>query len=88
VKRKLAPKFRTNIKIRPEIIEALRMGAAYHGVGYQTYLQWLVEYALKEEAGYYGWKLPVKKYVVKHRLPDSQRQLLRRLMLHSERKAP
>ena len=67
------------------MIEALRMAAGYHGVGYQTYLQWLVEYGLKQEAGYFGWTLPAKKYVVKHRLSPAQRKILRRLMLQSGR---
>lgn len=68
------------------MIEALKMASAYHGVGYQTYLQWIVEHGLKEEAGYFGWKLPAKKYVVKHRLSPVQRKILRRLMLQSGRK--
>jgi hypothetical protein len=68
------------------MIEALRTASAYHGVGYQTYLQWVVEHGLKAEAGYFGWSLPTKKYVVKHRLSPAQRKVLRRLMIQSGRK--
>ncbi len=48
--------------MRPETIELLRLGAAYHEVGYQTYLQWLVERGLQDEFKYYGWASLSKRY--------------------------
>jgi len=44
----------------------IKAGAAYHQVGYQTYLQWMVEQQLKIEQRYYGWQPIAKgKYVTK-----------------------
>jgi hypothetical protein len=86
VRKKLAPKIHTTIRLRPEIIEMCRLAAEYHKVGYQTYLQWLVEDALKNEAKYYGWKTPAKKYVVRRQLSPDQQRDIRRIMRIAERK--
>lgn len=86
VRKKLAPKVHTTIRLRPEIIEMCRLAAEYHKVGYQTYLQWLVEDALRDEAKYYGWKAPSKKYVVRRSLSSDQQRDIRRMMRIAERK--
>jgi hypothetical protein len=76
------------IRLHEEILEMLRKAAAYNKVGYQTYTQWLIESALKNEARYYGWTMPAKKFVVRGGAPtERQRQTLRKLMRMSERRA-
>jgi hypothetical protein len=62
-RKKLAPKIKVSFKFRPELVEMLRLGAAYHDVPYQTYTQWLLEHAVKSEALYYGWR-PLETRVV------------------------
>jgi len=37
------------------IAEVLRAAAAHHKVRLGTYLQWLLERAVKDEIQYYGW---------------------------------
>lgn len=65
----------------------LKMAAAYHKVGYQTYLQWLVDDGLRKEAGYYGWAQPTKRYVVrKNRITEAQRNTIYRAMRLAARK--
>jgi len=86
VRKKLAPKVHTTIRLRPEIIEMCRQFAEYHKVGYQTYLQWLVEDALKQESKYYGWKTTAKKYVVRREISAAQQRDIQRLMRIAERK--
>jgi hypothetical protein len=66
----------------------LKKAAAYHKVGYYTYLHWLVENGLKAEARYYGWAMPGKRYVVRQgALTDRQAEILRRLMRISTSRA-
>jgi len=52
---KLARKVCFNVRVKGEVLEFLKIGGSYHGVGYQTYLQWLLERALLDEIHYYGW---------------------------------
>lgn len=61
--RKLEPKVNFKIRLKPEIIEILRQGAAYHEIGYHVYTQWVLEEALKREIQYYGWKKLTPSYV-------------------------
>jgi len=70
----------------------LKRGAAYHQVGYQTYLQWLVEQGLKSEARYYGWVVTPKRYreqdlEARARREKLTRQKIRRLIDRAEKKA-
>lgn len=44
------------IRMNPGVLEMVKLGAEYHQVGYQLYLQWLVEATLKDEIRYYGWE--------------------------------
>lgn len=60
-----APKQEFTIRLRPETVDALKMAAVYHEVGWQTYLQWLVTAGLRTDARYYGWILPAQKRVTK-----------------------
>jgi hypothetical protein len=82
-------KVEIHIRFPQETLEMLRLGGAYHQVGYQTYLRWLVEQGLKEELTYYGWvKVPKRS----PRAPDPEserltRKRILRLMAKSERKA-
>jgi hypothetical protein len=57
VKEVLARKTYFNVRLKEEVVEFLKIGGEYHGVGYQTYLQWLLERALLDEIYYYGWDL-------------------------------
>ena len=54
-KKKLAPKVAFSLRVKEEVLQFLKIGAAYHGVGFNTYLQWLLERALLNEIHYYGW---------------------------------
>jgi hypothetical protein len=66
----------------------LKKAAAYHQVGYFTYLQWLLENGLKAEAKYYGWAMPGKKFVVRAGVPtERQQQTLQQLMRIARSKA-
>jgi hypothetical protein len=49
-----------SMRFKDSVLSMLRQGAEYHQIGYQVYIQWLVEEALKTEMSYYGWK-PVKE---------------------------
>ena len=42
--------------MNPGVLEMAKLGAEYHQVGYQLYLQWLVEATLQDEIRYYGWE--------------------------------
>lgn len=42
--------------MKVHVLEMLKLGAEYHEVGWNTYLQWLVEQGLKNEIRYYGWE--------------------------------
>lgn len=44
-----------SFRIQPHILEMVKMGAKYHGIGYHKYLNWLIEEGVKDEAKYYGW---------------------------------
>ena len=57
----------------------LKLGAAYHGIGYQTYLQWLVEEGLKLDANYYGWSTPSTQWR-KEGVTEKEQMEIRRLM--------
>lgn len=65
----------------------LRQGAAYHGIGYQTYLQWLVEEGLRIEASYYGWVLPKPIRVSKGPTGTQKREIERLMRVATRRKA-
>jgi len=52
---KFASKADFTVRLKREVLEFLKIGGSYHGVGYTTYLQWLLERALLEEIRYYGW---------------------------------
>lgn len=65
IRRRKAPSVLITTRIRPEILEMVKQGAAYHGIGYQTYLQWLVENEVKQEARYYGWVTIPPTYTAK-----------------------
>lgn len=56
--RAATPKRKTyfNVRLKEEVVEFLKIGGDYHGVGHQTYLQWLIERALLDEIHYYGWE--------------------------------
>jgi hypothetical protein len=54
--KKLARKVNFNFRVKEEVLEFLKIGGDYHGVGFQTYMQWLLERALLEEIRYYGWE--------------------------------
>lgn len=54
--KKFATKEDFNVRLKEDVVEFLRIGGDYHGVGFQTYLQWLLERALLEEIHYYGWE--------------------------------
>lgn len=47
----------------------LKLGGEYHEVGWQTYLQWLVEQGLKTEIRYYGWEAIRAKVLDVGRVP-------------------
>lgn len=89
VKRKRVPRVPVAMKIRPETIEMLRRGAAYHGIGYHTYAQWLIEHGLTEEARYYGW-VKVKAIYTRKKVQtvaEAERQKgVRQLIRVAERK--
>lgn len=53
--KRFASKADCNVRLKKEVVEFLKIGGDYHGVGFQTYLQWLLERALLEEIKYYGW---------------------------------
>lgn len=61
--RKRAPRVELKVKVKPEVLEALRLGAAYHGIGHHVYTQWILEEGLKLEAKYYGWKKLSTTYI-------------------------
>lgn len=44
------------IRMNPGLLDMVKLGAEYHDVGYQLYLQWLVEATIKDEIRYYGWE--------------------------------
>lgn len=44
------------VRMKREVRRFLEIGAEYYGVGFQTYLQWLLERALLDEIHYYGWE--------------------------------
>lgn len=52
------------VRIKPEVVEMLKQGAAYHGIPYQRYLHWLLEDGLRAEANYYGWTKVPQPYTV------------------------
>ena len=69
-----------------EVLDMLRRGATFHGIGYQTYLRWLVEQGLRAEARYYGWAITKPTYVTKG-LTEVQQREVDRLMRVSTRRA-
>lgn len=71
--------------IKPHVLETLQLGAVYHGIKYQTYLQWLVEEGLRGEARYYGWATLTKRYIT-HGLNELQKQKIQRVMRDAKRK--
>ena len=84
-KSKRAPKERIAFRVRPEVLEMLRRGAAYHGIGYQTYMQWLIEEGLKAEVRYYGWGVLPQRHILGGPTKAEQREI-QRLMRLSERR--
>ncbi len=52
-------------------MDMLKLGAEYHEIGYHTYLQWILERVLQEEAAYYGWGAIGKDYTIDHSLIPS-----------------
>lgn len=72
------------MKIKADVLELARQGAAYHKIPYQTYLQWLIEVGLTNEATYYGWRKPPGPI---HRNPtQAQRIAIKRLLRNASRK--
>jgi hypothetical protein len=59
-----APKQIVTFRINPELLEMLKQGAAYHDIPYQTYMHWLLEEGLRNEANYYGWASVPKPYTM------------------------
>ena len=74
------------IRLKVDVLELLRRGAAYHGIGYQTYLQWILEEGLRSEAHYYGWRTPSIRRT-KERTPKSLQNEIQRLARLARRKA-
>ena len=58
------------IRMNPGVLEMVRLGAEYHQVGYQLYLQWLVEATLRDEIRYYGWEQLRSETIDVHKLPS------------------
>lgn len=81
---KFARKVDFNVRVKEEVLEFLKIGGEYHGVGFQTYLQWLIERALLDEIHYYRWNSnrPVVFDRQQPRSPDEHREFL-----HLERSA-
>jgi hypothetical protein len=75
---KFARKVDFNVRVKEEVLEFLKVGADYHGVGFQTYLQWLVERALLDEIHYYGWNSnkPISFDRQQPRKPDEHRDFI------------
>lgn len=76
--KKIARKVDFNVRVKEEVLEFLKIGGDYHGVGFQTYMQWLLERALLEEIHYYGWESirPVGFDRQQPRKPDEHREFL------------
>lgn len=62
----------------------VRLGAAYHGIKYQLYLQWLIEEGIKSEAKYYGWSVLSTPYKIQGPT-EVQRIKILRLMQTAKR---
>jgi hypothetical protein len=78
------PREQITIKMKSWVVEMLRLGAEYHGVRYQVYMQWLVEQILKEEIHYYGWE-PIKARILGPDYTPSKEE--RRDIVRLQRKA-
>jgi hypothetical protein len=85
-KGKSAPRVHINIRLKPHVLETLRLGAVYHGIKYQTYLQWLLEEGLKSEAQYYGWSTPFPRYTTQGPTKTQQEEI-QHLVRMAKRKA-
>jgi len=83
-KRKPASRVHVKIRLKPDVLKALRQGAAYHEIGYQTYLQWILEEGLKSEARYYGWSTPLTQLTVRGPTKTQEREI-RHLMQVAKR---
>lgn len=66
------------MRLKEEVVEFLKIGGNYHGVGFQTYLQWLLERALLDEIHYYGWDSLQPVTFDRHlpRKPDQRRDFI------------
>ena len=84
---KEVPRAFTTIRMKVHIMEMLKQGAAYHGIKYQTYLQWLLEDTLKAEARYYGWVMPSPVYKVQKEPTEARKREISRLMRIAKRRA-
>lgn len=73
--------------IRPSVLEMAKRGAAYHQVGYLTYLHWLIEQTLQDEVRYYGWKvIPGYTILSVPTVSKSDRDKINRLSRNAGRK--
>lgn len=73
------PRPQVCFKIKPEVLDMLRQGAEYHQVPYQTYLNWLIEEGVKQEAAYYGWQVQKPIYTVKGATKTQKKEVERLL---------
>jgi predicted DNA binding CopG/RHH family protein len=74
----LSKKVTFHVRVKEEVLEFIKIGGDYHGVGFQTYLQWLLERALLDEIHYYGWdSLHPLSFDRQHpRNPDGPREFI------------
>jgi hypothetical protein len=74
--------------MKAHVVEMLKLGGEYHEVGWQTYLQWLVERGLKNEIRYYGWEELRAKTLDRGRLPTRlESQDMQKLIRLANRRA-
>jgi hypothetical protein len=89
--KKLAAKPGFKIRLKQDVVEFLKIGGQYHGVAFQTYMQWLLERALLEEIHYYGWEAlrPVTFERQQSRKADERHEFLHlnKIARRRERKA-
>lgn len=79
------PRKHIDIRFKVEVHEMARQGAAYHRIKWQSYIQWLVEEALKAEAKYYGWATLTPRYKVQGPTKIQEKEI-QRLMAIARRK--